>query len=90
MPVLPRQRFIVILKSIDNSDLGWKVEFTERGKAENPQKNPRVAIEMRLRSTNPSPRAGRSSRSQAVEVGGANDDHYANLTLPMLINVPYF
>ena len=40
----------------------------------------RKTLGVRLRSTNLSPRAEPRTRSRVVEVGGATDDHYTNLT----------
>ena len=64
MPILPSQRANVL--SLDGSDLGVKVKFREGEKPEYLEKKPPGA-----EPGNPSP---------VVELGGATDDHNANLT----------
>ena len=74
MPILPSQS--LMFRRSTAQILEWKSNLQR----EENWNTRRKTLRIRLRWINLSPRAEPRARTQVVEMGGATDDHYANLT----------
>ena len=83
LPILPSQS--LIFNRWTTQILAWKPNLQR----EENRSSRRKILGVRLRSTNLGPHGEPGTRSRVVEVGGATDDHHANLTLLVSYSIVY-